>query len=481
MAMTQELLVCPYCNAQIPHPLSEQANQPVICPRCEETFALRHAKTAVVEGSVGEAPTPQPRVFGSLVHLFIASVVLLAVSVTLKFALPDVKLTQQGFPFGLLLGAIGMVASLWLWFFQRRRSNATVATFVLGNMAVVAMVVLPFALATTSFRRGNDPRRPEIDGGAPRPSSGPEILAPARLPGLGYLPDDCNVVAGIHVAELAEYPIGPKFLSKPAADVVDAEQRPWLVEQGLGFVEKYAGLRAEEIDHLVFGLKSDGFLPRVTVVVRTRQPYEPARVAQAQAPVVPVKHLGNHLYQFKMRPVGDASLWCADSRTLVLMLRLDGLLARDKQLLTESPRQGLQAPPQPVRRIVSTMLAAGTPIWWAASDLDHPEMVANLLPVGEKDSELAKLLQKTANLTAGLRLQKDPAVLANIECPDTKAARRLAELLHTQTFAGLGTPEVAGPPQGSAERWVSVQFRGSPDAVVRALRPVRLLGPGGKS
>ena len=117
----------------------------------------------------------------------------------LKFALPEVTLTQQGFPFGVLLGAVGMVASLWLWFFQRRRSNGTVATFVLGNMVVVAMVVLPFALATTGFRRGNDPRRPPVDGG-PRLTSATEILAPAQLPGLGYLPDDCNVVAGIHVA-----------------------------------------------------------------------------------------------------------------------------------------------------------------------------------------------------------------------------------------------------------------------------------------
>src|SRR5262249_43375756 len=204
---------------------------------------------------------------------------------------------------------------------------------------------------------------------------------------------------------------------------------------------------------LVFGLKSDGFLPRVTVVVRTRQPYEPARVAQAQAPVVPVKHLGKELYQFKMRPVGDASLWCADSRTLVLMLRLDGLLARDKQLVTESPRQGSQAPPQPVRRIVSTMLASGTPIWWAASELDHPEMVGNLLPVGQKDSELSKLLQKIANLTAGLRLQKDPAGLANIECSDTRAARRLAQPLQPQTVAGPGTPGGARPPPGGRGAW----------------------------
>ena len=73
--------------------------------------------------------------------------------------------------------------------------------------------------------------------------------------------------------------------AEAAPVTADSEPRPWLVEQGLGFVEKYAGLRAVEIDHLVFGLKSEGFLPRVTVVVRTRLPYDPSRVAQAQAPV----------------------------------------------------------------------------------------------------------------------------------------------------------------------------------------------------
>ena len=482
MAMSQDLLVCPYCNAQVPHPADKDPAEPVVCPLCEETFALRHAGVAsgpAVARTV--AGSERPRLPAGPGPLLVTSVLILLMSVALKLGLADVPLAQRAFPFGVLLGAIGLVAALWTWFLQRRRSNAALATFVLANMATVALAVLPFALATTQFRRANDPRKPPVESPAPRLTSAAEIVAPAQLAGLGYLPDDCNIVAGVHVAELADYPIGPKLLTRPPADVPDGEQRPWLVEQGLGFVEKYAGLRAEEIDHLIFGVKSEGFLPRVTVVVRTRSPYDSARVAHAQAPVVPAKHHDKDLYQFKMRPAGDASLWCADARTLVLLIRLDGLLARDRQLLSDTPRVGPLAPPQPVRRIMARMLGPGTPIWWAAGEVEQAELAANLLPVGEKDAELAKLLQQATNLTAGLRLHKDPAVLANIECHDSGAARRLAELLAKQSFGELGAPEVAGPPPGSAERWVSVQFRGSAEAVVRALRPVRLLGPGGKS
>ena len=71
------------------------------------------------------------------------------VSLVLKVSFPENNTTQRAFPFMLLLSGVGSVAGLWLWFFQTPHSNGVIAGFVLGNMLSVALLVLPFAIATS--------------------------------------------------------------------------------------------------------------------------------------------------------------------------------------------------------------------------------------------------------------------------------------------------------------------------------------------
>jgi hypothetical protein len=415
-------------------------------------------------------------------------VVLLA-STLLKFALPDNNTTQHAFPFMLILSLIGLVASLWLWFLRRRRTNGAVAGFVLANMAAVVLMVLPFALATTAFRRSNDPKRPSLEP-PPRPipvAPASNAVAPAALAGLGYLPDDCNVVAAIHVAELAELPIGKKLLNRSKADTADAEPPPWLVEQGLGRVEKLTGLKALDIDHIIFGMKGGTGLSTLVLVVRTRKAYAPAAIARAQAPVVPVQYHNKDLYQFTVQVggqgpfplAGQGLLWCGDPQTLTLLFNF-ALAERDKAMLTDRPRTGTQGPPRALRPFLAERLTKGKLIWWAAAELEDPKMLAGLLPVGVKDAQLARQVQKARSLTVGLRLAEEAAVLGNIECPDMATAKQLIEVLEQQKLPGLDAPKVARPAADDIRPWVVFQMRGSPEKVAEALRSLRLIGVPGK-
>jgi hypothetical protein len=494
LAMTQQLLTCPYCNAQFPRPSLAPETTRVTCPRCDETFP-RHASAldeaisaqplalpAPVSQLTTEENTAQRLPAHWIVQVFVLSVMVGVGSLALKLAFPDSNTTQRALPFMLVMACVGMVASLWLWFFQTSRSNGVIAAFVLGNMVGVALLVLPFALEWTSFRRGNDPKKPPDEpaplGARQRRGVGVPAVAPAQLAGLGYLPENCNLAAAIHVAELYQKPIGAKLFETRKAAADGEPPPPWLIEQGLGRVEAWTGLNAPAIDHIVFGLRVDDKLPHLTIVVRTRDPYDPQVVAAKQGKIVPIEHLQRKLYQFNTPPLGSGMLWLADARTLILVWRIDALTDRDRQDLKDNPRKGADAPPPALRKVLSERLTSGTLIWWSAVDVDQPGLAAGLLPGVAKDKELVKLLKSVRSVTAGLRLQDDAAALASIECEDATSAKRLAELLPQQRLPGLDKPTVAGPAPDGSDAWVSLQMRGSPEAVVQTLRNLRLIqGP----
>jgi hypothetical protein len=499
--MNSPVLICPYCNAQMPQPTRAATGSRIVCPRCEESIPWRPQEAGTLTLVAGEHEAPlnptslvadMPALTNSarrlVTQLPVRSLSVILTSLALKLALPESNLTQRAFPFMVILAGIGLVVALWLWFLGKPRTNGVLAGFVLANMAAVALLVLPYALATKGFRRDHDPKQPptapqQADASLP-PVSGP--IAPANLAGLGYLPDDINIVAAIHVAELAQQPIGQKLLGRPKADAQGAEPAPWLIEQGLGRVEHLTGLKAEAMEHVVFGLKDAG-MPTLAVVVRTLKPYDPALLARAQGKVVPTEFRNRPLYQFTVVLGGQAPLalpgqgllWCADAQTLVLLFNLQ-LTARDKEMLAERPRIGSEVAPRALKPFLNERLPAGTQIWWAAADLEGPFKIANLLPGSPKDAKLAALMKKATRLAVGLRLENDATINGNVECADIATAQQLRECLKELNFPNLGKPKVAEPAPQGPDRWVAFQLRGSPEMVARALRSVRLIAAPGK-
>jgi hypothetical protein len=511
--MTAFLLTCPYCNAQFSYTPPSSAPVRVPCPRCDDIFAWQPpaAEESLSAPRTGSRPGTLPRLPASddqrvsaqplaqpallvppltlqrpmqrlptarIVQLAGLSVAVALISLMLNVVVPS-NTTEKALPFMLLLAGIGLVASLWLWFLQTPRSNAALAGFVLANMASVALLILPFLLSQTDFRRSHDPQKPP-----PEPPVAAQVtaVAPGELAGLGYLPVDHQLVAGIHVAELLRQPIGPKLFAKRKEG---EPPPPWLIDQGFGRVARWTGLQPEQIDHVVFGLRLDGLLPHLTMVVRTRGPYDPQTLKTAQETlaaaqgkkVVPVKHLGHDYYKFADQP-GNGNLWLADAQTLILVYRLDALTERDDLALTEKLRQGGEGPPPALRQILRSRLARGTLLWWCA--IDQPQLAASMLGA-KKEEELGKLLPNVRSVTGGLRLQKEEAaVLANFECADIATARRLAELLQQQNLPGVDKLTVEGPAPDGSDNWVLLQGRGQPEAVVRAVGRMQLLPGKGK-
>ncbi len=465
--MNRDPLTCPYCNAQVSATGLANAPGRIPCPRCGETFPYRPAET----GAGTTAPPPSPQDAPSLlestpahlaVQLGVLSALSVGVSLVLRFAVAS-DITHRAFPFMFLLGAVGATASAWLWYFRRPRSNGAAAFFILGNMLAVAVLVLPFALATTDFRRARDPspkgglkQSPDGTGAADARASA------AELPALGWLPEDSNLLVGIHVAEVLREPAGKEFLEQPSWGPLRA---------ALTQVEKWTGLKKEAIDHVALGVRTRQLLPRLTIVVQTHDRYDPAAFKLVLDESKPMNHQGRLLYPLQIKPVGEGALWCVGERTLLLTLWWDGARFEEvRKGLPLAPRPPLQGLSPALRTCLEKRLPQGTPIWVAGESIP-PQMLAAILPFTRGVKGLPAPLAKVKAFDIGVRFYSDRrevGLLGDLECADREAAVALQKFLEGRSLPEVGAAKVVGP--GDAGPWVSFQLRGDPEKLRRALK-----------
>src|SRR5262245_24872304 len=260
-------LSCPYCNALVPAPAGVQAGQMITCPRCDDRFrVLADAVPAATDTSPPPAAAPiVPPIF--------------------------------------------------------RRSNRVVAMVVLGVMVVMAMSGLTLALLTQGKRREHDKG---IPGRAKRPRQleveVPQKVAPTApldLTALRYLPADCDVLLGIHMAEVLQEPAGRELLNLELPGLGTVEQSV------LQKVERLTGLAMLDVGHLVLAARVNHKVipPRLLIVVRTRAPYDQGRVCDRLRATTHPQAAGRPLYRFQQEllPLYDTGvLACPDEQTLVL-------------------------------------------------------------------------------------------------------------------------------------------------------------------
>jgi hypothetical protein len=517
--MTPEPLTCPYCNARVPAPAPGEARTRIPCPRCGETFPYRPPETtAVVSGTPPAAngsPAPPRLLRAAPTHLAvqigIVSVLVVLASLVLRVAFPESTTTQKAFPFMFLLGAVGAVASGWLWYFRRPRTNAAAALFFVSNMLLVALIILPYALLTTGFRRSHDlPRKNDLGLSGPgKDGTASSGRAPAELAALGYLPADSNLVVGVHVADLLGEKAGKEFLVSPS-------WKP--LELALKQVEKWTGLKQGAIDHVALGARTDGF-PRLTVVVQTRAPYDPVSFRVLLEESKPLEHHGRLLYPLLLRPIGQGALWCVGNRTLILTLWWDPTEFREmKESLPLRPRRDDEGLAPALRECLEKRLPRGALVWVAGTSPPAP-LVAAVLPFLRGVNDARPLLKKVRAFDAALRFHpgaEEVALVGDLGCDDVNTAQALQRLLQDQRVPGVGAPNVAGParraedqallgtsvmalagsPRGAetaaaaavlaagpraqgpdAERWVSFQLRARPGVLNEALRGEGMLLP----
>jgi hypothetical protein len=319
------------------------------------------------------------------------------------------------------------------------RANRLVGAAVIGLMVVMAGTGLTYALLTVHTRREHDralprkPRRPWLSERTPTPE---EAVAPAQLPALGYLPASTGVVAAVQVQELLASPAGKELRSQP------------LRVGGTGFsldsVKDWTGLEAEDVDHAVLGVAvRDGedadLTPPVHLVVRTRRPYNPARVRLALKATRPHEERApgggkRTLYAASVRGV-PVQLWLADERTLVL-----GLFS-DLAQVPAAPQEGLAQLPAELRRVIEQRLAAGVPAWVAGHSADWKKTWLPALLARRKDVPVLGRLEQVRTFALWL-VPSRPAKLAGaFRCGDEAQARKVeAEELaprekeHPETF-----------------------------------------------
>jgi hypothetical protein len=479
---TAETVVCPYCNAFVPVPADTAAGRRLACPRCAEAFAYLprdeasgaspSERFAGSSSFTADRPAPLSTDADTLrskaqllfrVLLAIAAVLLFVggayINSLVSNGIPIDFATFAGVavPLLTLLAALGGAAFLWLWFFRVRRSNAATSLFVLGNMVTLALMTLGGALATQGYRR-------HIDAGLPaRPKRSPVFeevvpavpaaVAPAHLAALGYLPPKVDLVAGVHVAELLDDPMGQKLVNEPLK-FGNAEVR-------LADLPGKIGIGARELDHFVVGMRVDEPLSLV-FVFRTRQPYDALKVRQVlNATSLPGKSAGRTLYQATF-PFGNltALLWCADERTLLVGL------ARESLEKAAIPGEGSPDPLAPeVRAVLSERVRPVGQLWVVGHAADWNKTAAGLL-LGRLPEEWPQRLAaaRTFGIWAVIA-DKTVTLNAAARCDNEKTVERLEKWLASRANAK------SSPTLARDGNWLSLQMRTDADAFRGLLAP----------
>lgn len=410
-------LTCPYCNAGVVPPPGAPAGWRVTCPRCGDAFRLREP----VPGNPGDLQVGPP---------------------------------PPGSPTGIQKGPSSAGVGR-----PRRWTNRRVAAGVLTLMACMAGAGLALALWTQKDRRAHDtgiaakPRRAPPREDEPLPP--PEVVAPARLEALGYLPGDAGLVLGVHVAELLDSPMGKQALHVPLKFGKRALS-PELIVQ-------LTGLKAENLDHAVLGAKITAALPPpVWLVARGRHAIDRERFrkdleAQQVAGAGP-----RTVYRYTSRQIGLPVVAAfLDDRTVAFALEPEQLARVPNQ-----PHEDISNLGPEIRQILRERLQAGSPIWVVA----HPEGWARLraLPalVGLSPKAL-DLLSSVLTFGAWVEMGNPLTVKAALHCKDARAAQALDGSVHT---AAQNLPDLK---TNLNDDWLDLQLRLGPEALGQLLAPER--------
>ena len=111
----------------------------------------------------------------------------------------------------------------------------------------------------------------------------PAVVAPADLPGLGYLHGSTEAIFTIQMPSFLEK-LGPEYRDNPVKALADIGIPDYVIKT----IDKASGVGLKNVDQLVVGasFEKGSFPPQIVVVVHTRQPYDIAalvREADARA------------------------------------------------------------------------------------------------------------------------------------------------------------------------------------------------------
>jgi hypothetical protein len=419
--MIPESLSCPYCNTTLRLTSPAGQGQRIRCPRCHE----------LIQGNGEEG-------------------------ITASDYRPTIDLFRAGHPPGDFNG-IPPGPRAW--------SNRQVARAVLGVMFAMAALGLAFAWATREFRRQND----HLDSAAEQLLPPVVPVAPAELEALAYLPDDLQVIAGIHVAELMDNPGGRLLLPNFQIPALHIHMKN---------LQETIGLRLEDIDHVVLGLQvNPNDFPHPFLVVQTRQVYSRDRLRVALQSAKPAGSKEQKLfYTFSPREGLKGfrfSCWCVSERTFIITLDSP----RDMAGLSATPNRRRDRIAPALQELFRNQLGVGTQVWLAGhshdwkSLIDPPDFLGVSLSLFPKLPLHEREALETAQ-TFGAWLQFDGRIRGTlkVDCGSPEAAAAFNDYLATkqvtspdlQKFFGDERPRaitkdfIASAKRVQKENWVTV-------------------------
>jgi len=312
-------------------------------------------------------------------------------------------------------------------------------------MLFMAAVGLTLALMTVDSRRKNDYRVKR------NTSPPPTIQTPGSLAGLGFLPENANVVAALQIAEILKDPIGKKLLESP---------RPPVLGLMLGTVEKWTNLKPADLDCIVLGTQIKDKLPQLTMVVETNRPYNIDDLSKALNPThQSVLHRGQPLFRFGLNP-GEGMLWCALPRTLIFLFRIDGLKMADLEALPLPPRTGTEAIPRTIQGVLKERINKQS-LMWMAGEVGDLDLFKELLPFVPLPVADLAIVSKIKSFGLSIFFQDDLVLVGHFQTSDANSARLLQKQLEGIKIANLKSLKVETAPieEGGAERWITLQMR----------------------
>jgi hypothetical protein len=312
-------------------------------------------------------------------------------------------------------------------------------------MLTMAAIGGVYAWRTMEYRRKNDYRtQKKLD---------PVLQKAAAAPILGFLPAQCNVLAAINVAELMKNPTSRRLLDPP---------RPAPLDLVLDRLERWTGLTVNDLDHIVLGAEIKSELPPLFVVVQTRHPYAPGKVAAALAPAQPTRHRQKLLVRFPLKPTGEGLLWCHSERVLVLVLCLDAAMTDDLDAIAPRPRPGTEGFAASLRAVLDQRLPS-TSALWLAGHFEEPSALGDLLALTGKKSAELDLLLRVKTFSVAVQPHDGLTLTGHFFTGDVKTAQRLRTLLEARRWPDAQSYKVEAPPPEVAEpdaQWVTLQARG---------------------
>lgn len=323
-----------------------------------------------------------------------------------------------------------------------RPGNRKTAMIVLGTMLTMAIIGLSYALWTIKERRARDPK-PLLDPIVTR--------KPLELSGLGYLPRESDVIVGLHLAELlADKKVGQPLMEEP---------RPWLLDWVAKQLPRVAGMKLEEIDHLLLAGSFDNM--QAVMVVKTRRAYSLEKIVEAIKPTRSTQYEKLPVYEFPLPPMFEAMLWCVEEKTLVCVIRMDAPKVDRLHSLSATPRKVSEVVSAPLHQALTQRLRRHQ-YAWAVGRLDRLGALKDALAFAPPDK--AALIKELKVFALGLEPVEGLTLTGHFHMSDAKSAGKLKTFLEGVAIEGA-TQKLAMPKDDNEEQWLTWQLRGDVAAI----------------